>query len=91
MIRAYPRLKNTTCQGTEALECAAVEKAKEYTLAMPDGTERIRLIDLVFFSQTHTLEGAAIALNCSLRTARRWHTDFIRQVAKEFGLLERWP
>lgn len=90
MIRAYPSLNGKTCQGTEAVEYAAVCRAKENTSALPDGEDRLRLVDMVFFQQTHTLEGAALEIPCSLRTAQRWHRDFICQVAKEFGLLQSW-
>lgn len=91
MIRAYPALTVKSCQGIETRECAAVCRAKEATYTLPDGTDRLRLVDMVFFRQTHTLEGAAQEIPCSPRTAQRWHQDFIRQVAKEFGLLESWP
>lgn len=87
MIRAYPTLEEKLCQGTEGREREAVCKAKEATCALADGKDRLRLVEMVFFKQTHTLDGAAQEIPCSLRTARRWHRDFIRQVAKEFGLL----
>ena len=87
MIRAYPTLEEKLCQGTEAREREAVCRAKEATCALEDGKDRLRLVEMVFFKQTHTLDGAAQEIPCSLRTARRWHRDFIRQVAKEFGLL----
>ena len=91
MIRAYPALAGKSCKGIEARECDAVCRAKEVTYMLPDGAERLRLVDMVFFRQTHTLDGAAQEIPCSPRTAQRWHQDFIRQVAKEFGLLEGWP
>lgn len=87
MIRAYPTLEEKLCQGTEVREREAVCRAKEATCALADGKDRLRLVEMVFFKQTHTLDGAAQEIPCSLRTARRWHRDFIRQVAKEFGLL----
>lgn len=87
MIRAYPTLEEKLCQGTESREREAVCRAKEATCALADGKDRLRLVEMVFFKQTHTLDGAAQEIPCSLRTARRWHRDFIRQVAKEFGLL----
>lgn len=55
---------------------------------MQDGEERLKFICLVFWDKTHTLEGAAMAVNCSDRTARRWHTDFIKRVARNYGLLD---
>ena len=55
---------------------------------MQDGEERLKFIRLVFWDKTHTLEGAAMEVNCSDRTARRWHTDFIKCVARNYGLLD---
>ena len=66
----------------------AVQNAIDKTLEKDDGKDRIKVIELVFFRQTHTIDGAAQVVCCSERTARRWHTDFIRLVAKEYGLLE---
>lgn len=48
--------------------------------------ERTRLISMVFFEQTHTLQGAALALNVSYGTAKNWHNDFIKLTAKKYGL-----
>lgn len=41
---------------------------------------------MVFFEQTHTLQGAALALNVSYGTAKNWHNDFIKLTAKKYGL-----
>ena len=84
MIRVYPLKREGALAEREN---AAVSRALEETSTLPGGADRRRLIDLVFFAQTHTLEGAAQQLHCSVRTARRWHTDFIRLVAKKYGLL----
>lgn len=66
----------------------AVQRAIEQTERMENGGERLQVVDMVFFRQTHTLEGAALMVPCSERTARRWHTDFIKCVAKEYGLMD---
>lgn len=70
------------------LENDAVCKAVIETAPLQDGEERLKFIRLVFWDKTHTLEGAAMAVNCSDRTARRWHTDFIKRVARNYGLLD---
>ena len=54
---------------------------------MVDGAERIRLIDLVLWKRTHTLQGAALACYVSERTAQEWHRQFIRLVGQKRGLL----
>lgn len=88
MIRNYPTLVDRYIQGPALREREAVQRAIDQTEQMVDGKERLQVIDLAFFRQTHTLEGAAVLIPCSERTARRWHTDFIKAVAKEFGLLD---
>ena len=81
MIRRYPDAVN-------AREHSAVERAVGVTRGLPDGAERMALVDMIFWRRSHTLSGAADACHVSERTARRWHTAFIRLVAQKFGLTE---
>jgi len=76
VIRAYPG--DVTFE-----EKMAVELAIKQIQALPDGYDRLRFIELVFWKR-HTVAGAAIKIPCSERTAQRWHADFIRRVAKNF-------
>lgn len=69
-------------------EMEAVHKAIEETKKLDTGEERLRMIRLVFWDQTHTLEGAAQKCNISYSTARRWNSFFIKEVAKSFELIE---
>ena len=68
-------------------ERAAVEAAISDTEQLIDGSERLRLIDLVLWKRTHTLQGAALACYVSERTAQEWHRQFIRLVGQKRGLL----
>lgn len=68
-------------------ELEAVRKAIEETRTMKNGEERLELVRLVFWKKTHTLEGAAMELHWSTRKLVEWHGEFIRCVAKYFGLL----
>lgn len=68
-------------------EMEAVRKAVEETKKLDTGEERLRMIRLVFWDKTHTLEGAAQNCNISYATACRWHRIFILYVAEEFGFL----
>ena len=68
-------------------ERAAVEAAVIETEQLADGGERLRLIDLVLWKRTHTLQGAALACYVSERTAQEWHRQFIRLVGQKRGLL----
>lgn len=67
-------------------ERAAVEAAVKETEQLADGGERLRLIDLVLWKRTHTLQGAALACYVSERTAQEWHRQFIRLVGQKRGL-----
>ncbi len=73
---------------TKQREYEAVYRAIEATKRMPAGQDRLRVIDLVFWKQSHTLAGAALIIPCSSRTARRYHSDFIKLVAAMYGLLD---
>lgn len=86
MIRRYPTQHEAS--GNRAREKEAVQSAIEQTRQCADGEAQLQLIDLVFWRRTHTLSGAAMVIPCSERTARRWHTEFIRRVARNYGLLD---
>ena len=81
MIRRYPHAV------TQRERCA-VEKAITETRGLSAGAERMALVGMIFWRRSHTLSGAADACHVSERTARRWHTAFIRLVAQKFGLTE---
>lgn len=81
----YPRLQ--PANDTEQREKAAVEAALEETGQLTDGETRLRLVGAVFFTQTYTLQGAALREHMSYRTARRQQREFIRCVGKYMGLL----
>lgn len=67
-------------------EYDAVTKAIEQTKLRSSADERIALIDLVLWKQSHNIEGAAIKLHISDITARRYHRDFIQLVGFCYGL-----
>ena len=72
-------------------ELDAVNRAIELTKLMQTGDEQIKLIDLVYWKKSHNTLGAAMILNVSEITAKRWHTDFIRRVGFCFGLEDADP
>lgn len=67
----------------EAVE-AAVRRTKERHAH--DWPQRLKVIRLVYFDQTHTLAGAAAAIPCHVNTACRYSAEFIRAVAEELDL-----
>ena len=84
-IRKYDSLSYAgTKNELERKELEAVRRAVEKTSVMSSGQERIALVQMVFWTRSHNVPGAAIALHISERTALRWHGDFIKLVALEF-------
>lgn len=64
----------------------AVCRAIDATMELPSGAEILRVADLVLIKRTHTIAGAAMMIPVSEDTAKRWHGNFIRAVARELGL-----
>lgn len=74
--------------GASRREFEAVDNAIKATHSQHrDGGERLRLVEMVFFKQSHSLEGAALACHVSYATAKNWQHDFLMQVGECFGLL----
>lgn len=74
---------------TKQREYEAVRRAVEATRLMKTGKDRIELVDMVFWKKSHTLSGAAYKLSISETTAQRYHGEFIRMVARHYGLLDK--
>lgn len=86
--REYYARKGKELHGTEKREQEAVEAAIDQTLDLPDGSDRIEVVKMVLLKNTHRIPGAAMEIPCSERTAAQWHGDFIKLVAKNYGLLD---
>ena len=71
----------------EQLEFDAVRKAVECTRSMEDGEQRIKVVGLTLWRQSHTVPGAALALNIPERTARRYRWRFVMLVGYTYGFL----
>ena len=69
-------------------EYDAVTKAIEQTKILKTGPERLALINMVYWKQSHTLDGASYALNYSYEQGQRFHRDFLRLVGLYRGLLD---
>lgn len=68
-------------------ELDAVRSTIQLTERLRTGKDRLKLIDMVFWKGTHTLSGAALALNISYDTAVDYHGDFIMLVAFQKELI----
>lgn len=64
----------------------AVEYALRLVEGKPQGQETVRLWEMVYRDRTHRLYGAAIELNLSERTARRYNAYLIRMIAMRMGI-----
>lgn len=60
----------------------AVQEALKQTNRQCNGQWRCRMIELVYFRKSHTLQGAAQECHISYATARLWHREFINLVAR---------
>lgn len=73
---------------TYLLQCT---QAVEYALAMVmrkrDGEITVKLFEKVYKSATHRLYGAALELNISYSTARRYNSYLIKMTAVRMGYL----
>lgn len=73
---------------TAQREYEAVKRAIEQTERYSNGRQRLAIIKMVLWDKRYTLEGAALQIPCGIATAWRWHQDFIKQVAKNYGLMD---
>lgn len=73
---------------TQQREYEAVRKAIETTQRYRNGLDRLKVVRLVLWDRSHTLEGAALMVPCGVATAWRWHGEFIKLVAAFYGLLD---
>ena len=73
---------------TSQREYEAVRRAVEATERYRNGRDRLYIIKLVLWDKSHTLEGAALMVPCGAASAWRWHGEFIRLVAGNYGLLD---
>lgn len=68
-------------------EMEAVRAAIRTLKGYEDGNERLYMIRLIFWKKTDTLDGVAMKMNRCKRTIVQWHGEFIRDVARNFGLI----
>ncbi len=59
----------------------AVEHALRMTELFRTAAKRRRLVEMVYWRQTHTVYGAGVEIGVSEETAKRWNADFLLCVA----------
>ena len=70
---------------TKQREYEAVKRAIEATERLWNGRERLKIIELVYWRKSHTLDGAGYKVGYEYKTARKIHSDFIKMVAWFYG------
>lgn len=88
IIRAYPARKSEDTTGVSKQEFESVQAAIEATERMDGGEVRLKVIRMVYWDGTHTLNGAALEIPCDRSTAARWQRKFFEDVARNRGLLD---
>ncbi len=78
--RTTETIATRTLNATDQRNLDAVKKAIETTMRYRNGDLRIRVIDLMYWKKTHTMEGAAMQTHVSIRTAQDWHNAFVELV-----------
>lgn len=63
----------------------AVAQALSISEHLTSGLARRKLIDLVYFRRSHTVEGAAMRIPCSVQTAKIWNSDFLLLIWSELN------
>lgn len=69
-------------------ELTAIKTAIQRTRQLPQGEERLALITMMYWDNSHTMDGASLALHISQATAKRYHGAFIYAVAEAYGLCD---
>lgn len=91
IVREYPerqKEESANFSPVKENEWTAVGAALCDTERMVDGQSRLKLIRILHWDRTHTLDGAALAIPCSRRTAAYWQREFFEMVARNRDLLD---
>lgn len=86
MIKQYPEIKADTSMQSYIFT-RAIEKALDETRMLQDGELRAQAMDMIYFRQTMTTDGAARKVAVSRGTMLRWCQSFVRMVAKNAGYI----
>lgn len=73
---------------TKQREYEAVRRAVEHTKRFKNGKERLSIIDLMYWKNSHTLAGAGLKVGYGYDRARQIHKEFVVAVATYYGLMD---
>lgn len=92
IVRRYPALDeihpDQEMSRADFKDWSAVKSAIDYTERTENSLTRLKVIRMVHWDRTHTLEGAALEIPCDRATAARWQRRFFEEVARNRGLLD---
>lgn len=72
----------------ESKQFNAVRQAIKCTKRRYDNAdERLKVIDLVYWTRSHDLQGAALKVGYSYDTVQEWHSEFIKMVDAFYSVL----
>ena len=86
--RTTEQLALRTLPPVEQRDHDAVWSAICRTEGLPDGKDRLKIIELVHWKGSHTLTGASAVVHVSDSTAKRWQRDFFLLVARSCGFID---
>lgn len=86
--RGLEEIVTRTLPACKQRELDAVNTAIDITKKLPSGQDRLRMIDLVYWRGSHTLDGAAYKIHVHTQTAKNWNGDFIRAVGRAMGWMD---
>ena len=78
-LREYPRAKKRNSDNDQPV-IEAVEFAMKMQSEYYNAQERMRMIRLVYFVRTHTLQGAAVDVEYSIETVKKWNLEILTAV-----------
>lgn len=73
---------------TKQREYEAVRRAIEYTKHFRNGKERLEIINLMYWKNSHTLAGAGLQVGYGYDRAKQIHQEFVVAVATYYGLMD---
>lgn len=89
VLRDYPKIcaklpeKRTR---NEQRRVEIVESVLETVDQMPDARSKRKIIEIVYFKKSYTLQGAALQIPVGERTAQRWNAQIMDAVEKIMDL-----
>lgn len=89
ILRSYPKIRVKPPEKrtrSEQRRVEIVESVLEMVDQMPDARNKRKIIEIVYFNKSYTLQGAALQIPVGERTAQRWNAQVMDAVEKIMDL-----